>query len=94
MSGSRVYQGSSPQVSSGQWPGDLVLAVAGETQLLVIGSVKCLQTQSVGQAMLFGLTRRVESPGLVLPGVEMVPPGIHRSVAGPGIRSSPPPRVF
>ena len=53
MSGSRVYQGSSPQVSSGQWPGDLVLAVAGETQLLVTGSVKCLQTQSVGQAMLF-----------------------------------------
>jgi hypothetical protein len=68
--------------------------VAGETQLLVTGSVKCLQTQSVGQAMLFGLTRRVESPGLVLPGVEMIPPGIHRSVAGPGIRSSPPPRVF
>jgi hypothetical protein len=25
--------------------------------------------------MLFGLTRRVESPGLVLPGVEMVSPG-------------------
>ena len=65
--------------------------MAGETQLLVTGNVKCLQTQSAVQAMLSGLIRRVESPGLVLPGVEMVPPGIHRSVAGPGIRSSPRP---
>jgi hypothetical protein len=43
---------------------------------------QCLQTQSAVQAMLFGLIRRVESPGLVLPGVEMVPPGIHRVCGG------------
>jgi hypothetical protein len=42
--------------------------MAGERQLLVTGNVKCLQTQSAGQAMLFGLIRCVESPGLVLPG--------------------------
>jgi hypothetical protein len=42
--------------------------VVEETQLLVTGNVKCLQTQSAGQAMLFGLIRRVEPPGLVLPG--------------------------
>jgi hypothetical protein len=90
--GSRVYQTSSPPSQVRELPGGLVLAVVEDTQLPVTGNVNCLQTQSVGQAMLFGLTRRVESPGLVLLGVEMVSLGDTPVSGGTRDQEFTPPR--
>jgi hypothetical protein len=49
--------------------------VAEETQVPVNGNVNFLPSESAGQPLLFGLTGRAESTGLVLLGVEMSPPG-------------------
>ena len=56
-------------------PGDLVLAEVEDTQLPVTGNVNFLPTESAGQLLLFGLTGCAESPSLILPGIEMSPPG-------------------
>lgn len=84
--GSRVYQISS---RSGQVRGSRLAIWSwpwSRTQLPVTGNVNFLPTESAVQPLLSGFIRRAESPGLVLPRVEMVPPGDTRVSGGTGDR--------
>jgi hypothetical protein len=68
--GSHVYRITIRGVAS-----DLVRTEFEDVAVSVEGNVTCLRTKVADQATLFGLIRRVESLGLVLLGVDVLPAG-------------------